>query len=198
MNVSIVGVMPWQEAMKSDFIVSTFMEKIYGTKAAVVATLLVMWIAFASLFAVLLGYSRVPYAAAADGKFFPVFAKLHPTKNFPYISLLYIGGIGFIFSLLFRLGDAISAILAMRILVQFVAQAIGVVQLRKRNGTKNLPFKMWLYPLPIIFSVLTWLFVFYSTGTVVWFGLGLIAIGIIVFYFTVDLWGNESVKTESL
>jgi len=198
MNVSIVGVVPWQEAMKSDFIVSTFMEKIYGTKAAVVATLLIMWIAFASLFAVLLGYSRVPYAAAADGKFFPVFSKLHPTKNFPYVSLLFIGGIGFVFSLLFKLGDVISAILAMRILVQFVAQAIGLVQLRRRNGTKSLPFKMWLYPLPIIFSVLTWLFVFYSTGKVVCFGLALIAIGIVVFYFTKDMWGEKTLKTESL
>jgi len=198
MNVSIVGVVPWQEAMKSDFIVSTFMEKIYGTKAAVVATLLIMWIAFASLFAVLLGYSRVPYAATADGKFFPVFSKLHPTKNFPYVSLLFIGGIGFVFSLLFKLGDVISAILAMRILVQFVAQAIGLVQLRRRNGTKSLPFKMWLYPLPIIFSVLTWLFVFYSTGKVVCFGLALIAIGIVVFYFTKDMWGEKTLKTESL
>jgi fructoselysine transporter len=198
MNVSIIGVVPWQEAMQSDFIVSTFMEKIYGTKAAVVATLLVMWIAFASLFAVLLGYSRVPYAAAADGRFFPAFAKLHPTKDFPYVSLLFIGGIGFVFSLLFKLGDVISAILAMRILVQFVAQAVGVVQLRKRNGTKNLPFKMWLYPLPIIFSVLTWLFVFYSTGKVVWFGLVLIAIGIIVFYCTKNLWVDKSIGTEHL
>jgi amino acid transporter len=195
MNVSIVGVLPWQEAMKSDFIVSTFMEKIYGTKAAMIATLLVLWIAFASLFAVLLGYSRVPYAAAADGKFFPEFAKLHPTKEFPYVSLLFIGGLGFIFSLLFKLGDVISAILAMRILVQFVAQAIGVIQLRKRNGTKNLPFKMWLYPLPVIFSIATWLFVFYSTGTVALLGVLLIAIGLIVFYFTKDLW-NKSANVE--
>jgi len=192
MNVSIVGVIPWQQAMSSDFIVSTFMEKIYGTKAAMIATLLVLWIAFASLFAVVLGYSRVPYAAAADGKFFPEFAKLHPTKKFPYISLLFIGGLGFIFSLLFKLADVISAILAMRILVQFVAQAIGVVQLRKRNGTKNLSFKMWLYPLPVILSVLTWLFVFYSTGKVALLGLLLIAIGIIVFYFTKDLWSKSA------
>ncbi len=197
MNVSIVGVVPWQEAMKSDFIVSTFMEKIYGTKAAMIATLLVLWIAFASLFAVLLGYSRVPYAAAADGRFFPEFAKLHPTKEFPYVSLLFIGGLGFIFSLLFKLGDVISAILAMRILVQFVAQAIGVVQLRRRNGTKNLPFKMWLYPVPIIFSIATWLFVFYSTGIVALLGLLLIAIGIVVFYFTKDMWNKESGKSES-
>lgn len=192
MNVSIVSVVPWQQAMKSDFIVSTFMEKIYGTKAAMVATMLVLWIAFASLFAVLLGYSRVPYAAAADGRFFPEFAKLHPTKGFPYISLLFIGALGFVFSLLFKLGDVISAILAMRILVQFVAQAIGVIQLRKRNGTKNLSFKMWLYPLPVILSVLTWLFIFYSTGIVALLGLVLIVAGIIVFYFTKDLWSKPA------
>jgi len=135
MNISIVSVIPWQEAMHSEFIVSSFMEKIYGSEAAVVVTFLVLWIAFASLFAVVLGYSRVPYAAAADGSFFPIFAKLHPTKNFPYVSLLFIGGLGFVFSLLFKLGDVISAILAMRILVQFIAQAIGLVLLRKREGT---------------------------------------------------------------
>ena len=197
MNLSIVSVIPWQEAMNSNFIVSTFMEKIYGTRAANIATLLVMWIAFASLFAVLLGYSRVPYAAAADGKFFPIFAKLHPKKHFPYISLLFIGGLGFVFSLMFKLKDVISAILAMRILVQFVAQAIGVICLRKRNGTQNLPFKMWLYPLPVIFSLLIWLFVFYSTGKIVWLGIGLIAIGLIVFYITKDLWGKSPVEIKS-
>jgi len=194
MNVSIAGVIPWQEAMHSDFIVSTFIEKIYGMKAAATATVLVLWIAFASLFAVLLGYSRVPYAAAADGRFFPEFARLHPTKNFPYISLLFIGGVGFIFSLLFKLSDVISAILAMRILVQFVAQAIGVVQLRKRNGVKNLPFKMWLYPLPVVLSVATWLFIFYSTGMVAMLGLLLIAAGIVVFYFTKDLWSKKGIE----
>ena len=153
-----------------------------------IATLLVMWVAFASLFAVVLGYSRVPYAAAADGSFFPVFARLHPVKGFPYVSLLFIGGIGFIFSLLFKLSHVINAILAMRILVQFVAQAIGAVQLRKRNGKKNLPFKMWLYPLPVIFSVLIWLFVFYSTGKIAWFGLLMALAGVVVFYLTKNLW----------
>src|ERR1700761_8986191 len=182
MNVSIVGVIPWQQAMHSDFIVSLFMEKIYGHRIAQIATLLVLWIAFASLFAVMLGYSRVPYAAAADGNFFPIFARLHPKKDFPYISLLFVGGIGFIFSLLLKLQDAINAILAMRIWVQFVAQAIGVVLLRKRNGTAHLPFKMWLYPLPVVLSVAIWLFVWYSTGWTALSGLFLASMGIIVYY----------------
>lgn len=194
MNLSIVGVIPWQEAMHSDFIVSLFMEKIYGHRTAIIATVLILWIAFASLFAVVLGYSRVPYAAAADGRFFSIFAKLHPTKGFPYISLLFIGGLGFLFSVRLKLEHAISAILAMRILVQFVAQAIGVVYLRQRKGTKDLPFKMWLYPLPVILSVGIWLFVWFSTGIAALYGLVLVALGALVFYFTKDIWNRDGLN----
>ena len=188
MNLSIVGVIPWQQAMQSDFIVSEFMEKIYGHRAAMVATILILWVAFASLFAVVLGYSRVPYAAAVDGHFFPIFARLHPEKSFPYVSLLFIGALGFLFSINLRLDQAISAILAMRILVQFVAQAIGVVILRRREGTAHLPFRMWLYPLPVILSVGIWLFVWFSTGKAALFGLLLSSIGVGVFFLTRGRW----------
>ena len=58
--------------------------------AAVLVTMLILCIAMSSLFALVLGYSRVPYAAAVDGNFLKVFGKLHPTKQFPYISLLVI------------------------------------------------------------------------------------------------------------
>ncbi|MDI3319911.1 APC family permease [Pinibacter soli] len=184
MNVSIVKVVPWQEAMESKFLVSTFIEKLYGYTAAKVATALVLWIAFASLFAVMLGYSRVPYAAAVDGSFFKIFAKLHPTKSFPYVSLLFLGGVGLIFSLLFKLSDVISAILAMRILVQFIAQAIGVVLLRKRKGTDQLPYKMRLYPLPVIVSIAAWLFILFSTGYFALGGISIAAVGVLVFIAT--------------
>jgi amino acid transporter len=164
------------------------MERIYGPKTAQVATMLVLWIAFASLFAVVLGYSRVPYAAAADGNFFPWFARLHPRLNFPYVSLLFVGGLGFICSLMLRLEDAINGILAMRILVQFVAQAIGVVLLRRRKGTDGLPFRMWLYPVPVILSVCIWLFVWFSTGYAAFLGLSLTACGVIVYFVARNTW----------
>lgn len=188
MNISIVGVIPWQEAMHSDSLISLFMEKIYGHQVARIATMLVLWVAFASLFAVVLGYSRVPYAAAADGRFFPFFAMLHPKKDFPYVSLLFIGSLGFLFGITLKLEHAISAILAMRILVQFVGQAIGVVILRKRKGAAHLPFRMWLYPLPVILSVAIWLFIWYSTGWAALYGLVLATIGVVVYYFTRDRW----------
>jgi amino acid transporter len=184
MNLSIAGVIPLHEAKDYNFIVSIFIEKTYGAGAAKVATALVLWIAFASLFAVLLGYSRVPYAAAEDGNFFKPFAKLHPDKQFPYISLLFIAGLAIVFTLSFSIRQTISAILAMRIVVQFIGQAVGVVLLRKRFGTGGLPFKMWLYPLPVIVSIIIWLFLFVSTG---WFALwgSLIAVaGVFVYYIS--------------
>ncbi len=182
LNWSVGTVVPWQEAARSPFIVSTFVERIYGAAAAQAATALVLLVAFASLFAVLLGYSRIPYAAAADGEFLPIFGKLHPTKQFPYVSLLILGGLGFVFSLLFRLGEVITAILAMRILVQFVGQAVGLVLLRRRRGTGALPFKMPLYPLPVIIAVVVWLAVFWSTGPKFMLsGLGVIAAGTVAF-----------------
>ncbi|MEO6405135.1 MAG: amino acid permease [Ferruginibacter sp.] len=196
MNISITSVIPWQEiqaanlAGKNNFVISSFIEKIYGTKAAVVATCMVLWVALASLFAVMLGYSRVPYAAAADGAFFKIFARLHPTKNFPYVSLLVLAGFAFVFSLLFRMGDIISGILAMRIMVQFIGQAAGVVLLRKRNGIKNLPFKMPLYPLPVILVIIMWLFIFFATGIAVMASfLAVLLSGIIVYMFQAKLKG---------
>ena len=188
MNISVASVIPWQEIQgwqktgANNFVVSTFIERLYGHSAAVVATIMILWVALASLFAVMLGYSRVPYAAAADGAFFRVFAKLHPTKNFPYISLLVLAGFAFVFSLLFRMSDVISGILAMRIIVQFIGQGIAVVLLRRRNGATALPWKMPLYPLPVILAIAMWLFVFFATGiTIMLSFLLVLSSGLLVF-----------------
>lgn len=182
MNISVVSVVPWQQAQNSDFIVSTFVETLYGPSAAKLATILVLLVAFSSLFAVLLGYSRVPYAAAADGQFFRIFARLHPTRQFPYVSLLFLGGLGFVFSLLFRLGDVITAILAMRIVIQFVGQAVGLLLLHRRRKASEFPFRMPLYPLPVLLAIGIWLFIFFSTGTTFMLsGLTVIGLGVVAF-----------------
>jgi amino acid transporter len=191
MNFSIVSVIPWQEAQKFEFVISIFIEKIYGVTAAKIVTALVLWIAFASLFAVILGYSRVPYAAAIDGNFFKVFARIHPTKDFPHFSLLFIVGLALIFSIGFSLKQVISAILAMRILIQFIAQAIGVVLLRKRNQMQKHNFKMWIYPLPVVISILVWLFVFISTGWFALWGSLFALLGLIVYYSLPDSFFNN-------
>ena len=193
MNISVMGVMPWQSVKEGDrYLVSSFMEQLYDHQAGIIVTVLILCIAFSSLFAVVLGYSRVPYAAAVDGNFFKPFAKLHPTKNFPYISLIVLCALGFVFSLFMRLGDVISSILAMRIIVQFIGQGVGVVLLRKKFGTEGLPFKMWLFPVPIILSVAIWIFLFISTGWFALWGSFIAVVGVVVYSVKARLATNQN------
>ncbi len=157
MNVSILGVIPWREfaeTANSDarrYVISSFMERLYGHGAGLLATALIMWTAFASVFSLLLGYSRVPYAAARDGNYFRAFSRVHPRHRFPYVSLLVLGGIAALFCF-FRLADVIAALVCIRIIVQFLAQIAGVVVLRVRRPELARPFRMWLYPLPAVLA----------------------------------------------
>jgi fructoselysine transporter len=196
MNTSVMSVMSWQSVKGNDkFLVSSFMEEVFGNTAAIVVTVLILCIALSSLFAVVLGYSRVPYAAAMDGNFFKVFSKLHPTKEFPYVSLIVLCTVGFLFSLIFKLENAIRAILAMRIIIQFIGQAVGVVLLRQRYGSKNLPFKMWLFPIPVILSIAVWIFIFWSTGLFALWG-SLIAVAGVVVYSIKEEYRKEEIDFE--
>lgn len=197
MNMSVSSVISWQEIKHwqdtgvNTFVVSTFIERLYGIAAANTITVMILWVALASLFAVMLGYSRVPYAAAIDGAFFKVFGKLHPTKNFPYVSLLVLAGFAFVFSLLFKMKHVIDGILAMRIMVQFIGQAAGVILLRRRNGTKHLPYKMPLYPVPIILVIAMWLFIFYATGLAIILSFLIVFFSGLIVYFMYAKFQNQ-------
>jgi basic amino acid/polyamine antiporter, APA family len=157
MNVSILGVLPWQELQQSAasdarlYVVSIFMERVYGRTAAYIVTALIMWTAFASVFSLLLGYSRVPYAAAVDGNYFKAFARVHPKHQFPYVSLLALGIVACAACFL-RLADIIAALVVIRIMIQFLMQAIGVIVLRVRRPEMRRPFRMWLYPIPAVIA----------------------------------------------
>src|SRR5881398_3106619 len=181
MQTSILGVVPWREAQESRFLASLFVEKLYGPMAANVATVMILWVALASVFSVLLGASRVPYSAALDNNFFPVFARLHPTKHFPYVSLLVLGGLASLFSVILSLQTAIVGILAVRLIVQFIGQAVGVMLLRRRWSLERFPFKMWLYPLPAVLSMTGWFWLFWRTGPARKWGLLQIALGVVAF-----------------
>jgi amino acid transporter len=187
-NLSLIGVVSWREFVpasahpQADFIVSVFMERLYGTHVATVFTAMVLWTAFGSVFALLLGYSRIPYAAALDGTFFRVFARVHPEKHFPHVSLVVIGVIAILCST-FSLGMVIDALLTTRILVQFIGQVVAVVRLRMVQPDMSRPFRMWLYPLPALVALLGWIFVLgTSDPLVILFGLGTLMLGVVAFF----------------
>jgi basic amino acid/polyamine antiporter, APA family len=166
MNISILGVVPWQEIQGGQdnrglYVVSIFMQKIYGPWAANLATGLVMWTAFASVFSLMLGYSRVPYAAALDGNYFKAFARVHMEGRFPYVSLLALATVATLFCFL-SLADVIAGLVVIRITLQFLVQAIGLIVLRVSRPDLSRPFRMWLYPLPALAASVGFLFVLVS------------------------------------
>ena len=189
MNISILGVIPWQElvaAAHTDshfYVASTLMQRTYGVLAARIITVLIMWTAFSSVFSLLLGYSRVPYAAALDGNYFKAFAKVHPRLEFPQVSLLALGGVAIAFCFL-RLADVISALVVIRIMIQFLIQAIGLMVLRVRRPEMPRPFKMWLYPVPAVLAAAGFTFVLFERkdfAREIRYGLIILATGIVIY-----------------
>lgn len=195
-NLSIIGVVPWREFVPADahpesgFIVSVFMQKIYGPGVATIFTLLVLWTAFGSVFALLLGYSRIPFAAAESGYFFRPFGRLHPTGGFPYVSLLVLGALS-IAAGFFSLGTVIDALIVTRILVQFMGQIVGLILLRRHAPMMPRPYRMWLYPVPAFVALAGWIFVFATTQVmVILFGVGVLAAGCLTFLF----WSRKTAR----
>jgi len=180
MNVSIISVVPWREAMHSEHIGSDFMARLYGPAGAAVMTVLVCWTAFASVYTMMLAYSRIPYAAARDGFFFSAFARLHPRGDFPHVSLLVLGAVTMAASF-FDLETVISVFLTSRILVQFIAQIAAVSRLRKL-GAVNTGFRIMLYPLPNAIALLGWIFLFATSGGYIILGsLAILALGLVAY-----------------
>jgi len=206
-NLSIIGVVPWREFVPAEmheqtaqFIAAIFMQKLYGPGVARVFTIMVLWTAFASVFALMLGYSRITYAAAKDGYFFKAFGRLHPRGHFPYVSLLVIGLLSIVCAF-FTLGQVIDALLITRILVQFMGQIAAVSLLRKHRPDMERPYRMWLYPLSSVIAFVGWAFLFAtSDGKVITFGLVTLAIGVAAYFLWAKItrqWPFETATLES-
>ena len=181
-HLAIVGVVPWREAAKeTDNLTAEFMARVRGPWAASLISLLLIGSCFASAFSGALGYSRVPYAAATEGHFFRWFAAVHPRVRIPHRALLLIGGMVLFWSF-FNLDALIKALVATRILEQFVAQVIGVVLLRNLQPNRPRPWRMWLYPLPCLVALGGWLYVYLTIGPL-FIGIGAVTLiaGLVVF-----------------
>ncbi|MBB5342361.1 APC family permease [Tunturibacter empetritectus] len=167
MNISVLGVLPWREmAQNTDsharmFTMAVFMEKLYGHTAAGVIVLLIALAALASVFALLLGYSRIPFAAARDGNFPSWFGAVHPKHRVPMHSLLTLGGIT-LMCCIFRLQEVITTLVVIRILFQFLLQGTATLLPKHRRERKTRGFRMPLYPLPVMLALGGFVFILFS------------------------------------
>ena len=183
-NLSIIGVVPWREFVPADahpessFIVSIFMERIYGSGVATIFTLMVLWTAFGSVFALLLGYSRIPYAAARERLLLQGVRAAASDKGFPYVSLIVLGA-DLDRGRLLLAGHGHRR--ADRDAHPGAVHGTG----RRRDAAAAhapdmpRPYRMWLYPLPALVALLGWIFIFATTHVrVILFGVGVLALGV--------------------
>jgi amino acid transporter len=167
MNISVLGVLPWREmAQNTDsharmFTMAVFMERLYGHSAAAAIVVLIALAALASVFALLLGYSRIPFAAAQDGNFPAWFGVLHPKHRIPMHSLLTLGGVTLL-CCIFRLQEVITTLVVIRILFQFLLQGTAALLPKHRQERKVRGFRMPLYPLPVLAALSGFLFILFS------------------------------------
>jgi amino acid transporter len=187
LQVGVLGVVPWQTLLdahgqptaQSQYVGAFVVERTWGRIAALAITGLVLVTAFASLYGNLLGFSRIPFAAARDGAFLPAFAKLHPRKEIPHVALVAVGALSLIASL-FTLDQVIAFLTAGIVLIQGIAQIVALGVLRARRTPS--PFRIPLYPLPPIVALLGWSLAFaYSGAAAIALGLGWLAAGAVVF-----------------
>ncbi len=169
MNFAVLGALPIDQLLRrtgaaqpmAAVLMRTVFHGAVGQVASIGVAGLIIWTAFASVVALLLGYSRAPYAAALEGNFFAPFARLHPRLGFPHVSLVALGLIAGVFCF-FDLRTVIAALVAVRIVLQYGLQQTGVIVLRMRQPELVRPFRMWLYPLPPLLALFGFGFLLFS------------------------------------
>src|SRR5256886_11851352 len=186
-NLSIIGVVPWRGFVparphpRSNFLVSIFMGRVDGPPISTLFTAMILWTAFGSVFALLPGYSRLPYSGGKEGYFFNVFAQLHPSQGFPNVSLVVLGVLSIVAGFV-SLGMVIDALITTRILVQFIGQIGAVTVLRRRAPDQPRASRMGVYSVPSLVALLGWIFIFATTPpAVIAFGLGALLLGVACF-----------------
>jgi amino acid transporter len=187
LHLAMLGTVPWQEvprekpAIDNYNLPAEFMRRLHGEWAAALVSLMLIWSCAGSVFASLLGYSRIPYGAARFGHFFSVLGKVHPAHQIPHVSLLLVGGLTLFWSL-FELQSVINALLTTRILEQFLGQVVGVILLRRSQPDLPRPYRMWLYPLPCALALVGWVYMYVAAGwPFILIGLGTLTAGTGVF-----------------
>ncbi|BBX35626.1 amino acid permease [Mycolicibacterium mageritense DSM 44476 = CIP 104973] len=180
LQVGVLGSVPLDELKTATSVASTVLAQAWGNTIAQVITVLIVIAAIGSVFAGLLGGSRVPYEAARDKVFLPVFGRLHPTLNLPTAGVLTMGAITIIGSL-FTLTTIINAAVATMVIIQSLAQVAAIVVLRRRQPNLPRPYRQWLYPIPTVIALVGWIYVYVSAAwssivlSLCWIAVGVVA-----------------------
>jgi amino acid transporter len=181
LQIGVLGSIPLDRLKDAKSVASSVLEQVWGTGTAKAITVLIVIAAIGSVFAGLLGGSRVPFEAARDKVFLPAFGKLHPKLHLPTAGVLTMGAITMLGSL-FTLTTVINAAVATLVIIQSLAQVAAIVVLRFRQPNLRRPYRQWLFPVPTLVAFVGWVYIYFNAGWLpVGLSLGWIVIGAIAY-----------------
>jgi basic amino acid/polyamine antiporter, APA family len=130
----------------------------------------------------LMGQPRVFYSMARDGLLPPVFGKIHPRFNTPYVTTILTGIVAAFFAGIFPI-DLLGELVSIGTLLAFVIVCAGVIVLRYRQPNLARPFRTPLVPLVPILGILICGYMMYSLPGATWERLIVwMVIGLIVYF----------------
>ncbi|NCW46496.1 MAG: amino acid permease [Gemmatimonadaceae bacterium] len=155
-NVAYLAVMPIEEIRQSKLVAADVAQRLLGTGGAVFVSVTVMLSTFGTLNTVLLTSPRVFFAMAEDRLFFPVFAKVHPTRGTPWIAIVLVAALGCAFVLIGTFESLADAFVTA--FLPFYALAVASIFMLRRRAGYAPSFRVPGYPVVPALFVLSVLF----------------------------------------
>jgi APA family basic amino acid/polyamine antiporter len=160
-NFAIYRALPFEDIKtmidSGDYYLGTAVAKnLLGSAGAIIVTAGMIISMFGSLNGCILAFPRTYYAMAAEGHFFPGFAKLHPKYKSPHQALI-VQGVFSVILILFQTLDQLTSLVVFTGMLYNFLTVIAVIIFRKKFPNIERPYKMWGYPVTVIITALLFL-----------------------------------------
>lgn len=166
-NYAIYRVLPYDTVVSmikaENYYLGTEVAKlIFGNVGAILVTAAMVIAIFGSINGLVLAQPRMYYAMAEEGHFFKSFAKLHPKYKVPTTALIVQAIISIVLVLMRDL-DQLTNLVVFQTMMFNCLTVVAVPILRKKMPDLERPYKVWFYPVSIIFMVLVYIGLVIST-----------------------------------
>lgn len=151
LDVMYFHVLPFSRVARSQHIASDVVQVLFGRRGAAWLTVAMGISALATLHAVIMGESRVPYALSRSGLFFGFASRVQPRYRSPQGSLLFLGALGALIALTGTF-EQLFSLYIFAIWIFFALGALALMRLRATEPDLPRPYRTWGYPwTPLLF-----------------------------------------------
>jgi APA family basic amino acid/polyamine antiporter len=199
-NVAYYTVLSADTIRATPRVAATAVEAALGPGAALSISLLITISILGAMNGIVLGAPRVNWAMAQDGLFFRSFARISPRFHTPVVATIAQGAWAAAFTLVGTFQQLFTSYVFTSWIFYGLAVA-GVLILRRREPALARPYRCPLYPVTPLFFIVATVGIVVSTFVASFrqatLGLGLIAIGVPLYFVFRALEGKSPAATET-